>query len=183
MGRAGLAGALALVWAGCASGPQPRPESATGGSGQEGATQRKYVDTELGFEVARPSGNWELSASGDRTADGIAMPVVLRNADSGAQVVIQVAPAVASPVQFAERLVNGLRQRPGFVTTEPRPIALCEGAVGFDFEVGEDVRGRVAVRDGGPGQVLFMMATWPTQAGAATSIEEIFISVRPVPKT
>jgi hypothetical protein len=99
-------------------------------------------------------------------------------------VVLQVAPAVATPVQYAERLNQGLRDQPGFVASDPQPIPLSDSAVGFDFQVGEGVRGRVAVTEGSPGRVFMMLATWPAGApeDVAQSVEELFSAVRPFPE-
>jgi hypothetical protein len=151
-------------------------EEAQGGSGGH------YVDEDLGFEILRPSSEWQLDETDETTPEGLAIPVVLRHRETGAQVVLQVAPAVASPSQFAERLTEGLRQQPGFVTSDPAPIPLSESAVGFDFTVGDGVRGRVAVRDGSPGHVFMMLATWPTSApdGVPQSVDALFESVRPL---
>lgn len=157
-----------------------QPPKGLGGSGQAGTA--KWVDETLGFEVTRPSDAWQLDVTNDHTADGIATPVVMRNAETGAQVVIQVAPAVATPVQFAERLTEGMRSHPGFKTSDPEPVALSDGAVGFRFAMGEKVFGRVAVREGAEGRVLMMLATWPggSTESALVGVEEIFQSVQPV---
>jgi hypothetical protein len=166
-------------------------EPATGGSGMSGqddaavaSTTRRYVDEDLGFEIIRPTAEWQLDETNERTPEGLAIPVILRHRVTGAQVVLQVAPGVASPVQFAERLTQGLRQQPGFVTTDPRPIALSDSAVGFDFQVGDGVRGKVAVREGNSGRVLMMLATWPTEAaaGITDSVDELMAGVRPLPE-
>jgi hypothetical protein len=151
-------------------------EEAQGGSGHH------YVHENLGFEIVRPSSEWQLDETDETTPEGLAIPVVLRHRETGAQVVLQVAPAVATPSQFAERLTEGLRQQPGFVTSDPAPIPLSESAVGFDFTVGDGVRGRVAVRDGSPGHVFMMLATWPTSApdGVPQSVDALFESVRPL---
>ncbi|MFP2908017.1 hypothetical protein ACLESD_23800 [Pyxidicoccus sp. 3LFB2] len=125
-------------------------EQGVGGSGSAGhSTARRYVDEDLGFEIIRPTADWQLDETNERTPEGLSIPVILRHQASGAQVVLQVAPAVASPTQFAERLTEGLRQQPGFTTTDPAPIPLSENAVGFDFTVGDSVLGRVAVREAG----------------------------------
>jgi hypothetical protein len=181
-------GLLALCTACGASRPAVRAEAergeGVGGSGQAGAsTTRRYVDEDLGFEIIRPTADWELDETNERTPEGLFIPVILRHGTSGAQVVLQVAPAVASPTQFAERLTEGLRQQPGFTTTDPAPIALSEDAVGFDFQVGDAVLGRVAVREGRPGRVLMMLATWPAQAPAdvTRSVDALLEGVRPLP--
>ena len=56
--------------------------------------------------------------------------------------------------------------------------------MGFDFEVGEGVRGRVAVTEGSPGRVFMMLATWPAGAPeeVSRSVEAIFGSVQPLPE-
>ena len=145
---------------------------------------RRYVDPELGFEIARPTGEWQLDVSDDLTPEGVATPVVLRHKDTGAQVVVQVAPAVATPSQFAERLTTGLRTHPGFTSTDPEPLAFNDGAVGFQFAMGDAVFGRVAVLEGTTGKVLMMLATWPANAPQAVpdKVEEIFGSIHPVPR-
>jgi hypothetical protein len=193
-GRVGWSAVLSGVvgLAGCAAHRDAAPREGTGGSGfvqqpsanpQPGGVNRKYVDPELGFEVARPDGDWQLDASGESTPEGIAIPVVLRHRDSGAQVVIQVAPAIATPTQFAERLVSGLRNYEGFTATDPEPLPLSEDAVGFRFAMEKKVLGRIAVRAGSSGKVLMMVATWPADAsdGVTSDVDQIFVSVRPVP--
>jgi hypothetical protein len=155
-----------------------------GGSGMaSSSTTRRYVDEDLGFEIIRPTADWQLDETNERTEEGLSIPVILRHNTSGAQVVLQVAPAVASPTQFAERLTEGLRQQPGFTTTDPAPIPLSENAVGFDFQVGDAVLGRVAVREGRPGRVLMMLATWPAQSAAdvTRSVDALIEGVRPLP--
>ncbi|XXF80393.1 hypothetical protein P2318_11760 [Myxococcaceae bacterium GXIMD 01537] len=146
------------------------------------ANSRRYVDEDLGFEIVRPSTEWQLDETNERTPEGLAIPVVLRHRDTGAQVVLQVAPAVATPSQFAERLTEGLRQQPGFVTSDPQPIPLSDTAVGFDFQAGTGVRGRVAVREGSPGHVLMMLATWPISAPdeVPRSVDALFEGVKPL---
>ncbi len=159
-------------------------EQGVGGSGNAGhSTSRRYVDEDLGFEIIRPTADWQLDETNERTPEGLSIPVILRHNTSGAQVVLQVAPAVASPTQFAERLTEGLRQQPGFTTTDPAPIPLSENAVGFDFTVGDAVLGRVAVREGRPGRVLMMLATWPAESpdGVTQSVDALIQGVRPLP--
>jgi hypothetical protein len=165
-----------------------RAGDGTGGSGSADAavasTTRRYVDEDLGFEIVRPTSEWQLDETNERTPEGLAIPVILRHRVSGAQVVLQVAPGVASPTQFAERLTVGLRQQPGFVTTDPRPLALSDNAVGFDFQVGDGVSGKVAVREGNGGRVLMMLATWPSEAATdvPASVDALMAGVRPLPE-
>lgn len=152
------------------------------------APSRRYVDEDLGFEIVRANAEWQLTEREvQRSPDGLSIPVVLRHSVTQAEVVLQVAPAVASPVQFAERLNAGLREQPGFVATELEPLALSDSAVGFHFEVaqeGQSVRGRVAVTEGGRGHVFMMLATWPVDApeGVSQSVEALFGAVRPLPE-
>lgn len=174
-------GALVSLWAGCAT-----QRSATSGKPAQAAAQdegSRYVDRELGFEVVRPAGGWHLDANSDLSPEGIAVPIVLRDEESGAQVVLQIAPAVVSTTEYAERLNSGLKTQPGFTAEEPKPIPIAEGAVGFDFELGDGVQGKVAILEGGEGQVFMLLATWPKSAGeVGGQVEEIFSSVRPVPR-
>ncbi|KFA92093.1 hypothetical protein [Archangium violaceum] len=164
----------------------------TGGSGvsaqhqsmdAEDLASRRYVDQTMGFELIQPGGTWQLDQTDEQTPEGLAIPVVLRDSSSGAQVVLQVAPAVASPAQFAERLTMGLRSQPGFVTSEPEPLPMSDSAVGFHFSVGDNVRGRVVVRDGGADRVFMMLATWPATApdDVPQVVNALFESVRPLP--
>jgi hypothetical protein len=160
-----------------------------GGSGPVAAAPARedltgrYVDEDLGFEIIRPTAEWLLDEMNERTPEGLAIPVILRHQTSGAQVVLQVVPTDWSPTQIAERLTEGLRAQPGFVTTDPAPIPLSETAVGFDLAVGEEVLGKVAVREGQPGRVLMMLATWPTRSpeGVAQSVDALIEGVRPLP--
>ena len=164
----------------------------TGGSGvvsreqavdSEELASRRYVNQGMGFELIQPGGDWQLDETDEQTPEGLAIPVVLRHRGSGAQVVLQVAPAVATPAQFAERLTLGLRSQPGFVTSEPEPLPMSDSAVGFHFSVGDNVRGRVVVRDGSAGHVFMMLATWPATApdDVPQAVNALFESVRPLP--
>ncbi len=183
-------GLVALCTA-CSGAKQAVREPSNQGTGGSGlATQgpgasasQRYVDETLGFELTQPGGDWLLDETDEQTPEGLAIPVVLRHRTSGAQMVLQVAPAVASPVQFAERLTMGLRSQPGFTTSDPEPEPLSDSAVGFHFTVGENVRGRVVVRDGSAGHVFMMLATWPSAAPADVpeTVEALFQSVHPLP--
>ncbi|HYO73518.1 MAG TPA: hypothetical protein VEU33_46380 [Archangium sp.] len=164
----------------------------TGGSGvsarqqsmdSEEQASRRYVDQAMGFELIQPGGTWQLDQTDEQTPEGLAIPVVLRDPSTQAQVVLQVAPAVATPAQFAERLTVGLRSQPGFVTSDIEPLAMSDSAVGFYFAVGDSVRGRVVVRDGGADRVFMMLATWPSSApdDVAQTVNALFESVRPLP--
>jgi len=161
------------------SGLVAREESLDGA----GSASQRYVDQVLGFELTRPGGDWTLDETDERTPEGLAIPVVLRHRTSGAQVVLQVAPAVATPAQFAERLTLGLRSQPGFVTSDPEPLPMSDSAVGFDFAVGDSVRGRVMVRDGSEGNIFMLLATWPAAAPAEVpeTVNALFESVHPLP--
>jgi hypothetical protein len=199
MGRMGLLGwGLVLLCTGCGASrsqvvktqaPQEvrasqATASASPGQGQHVAA-RRYVDEDLGFEIVRPTAEWQLDETENQDApDGMAIPVVLRHRTSGAQVVLQVAPAVATPVQFAERLNEGLKEQPGFVASDPQPLPLSDSAVGFDFQVEGGVRGRVAVTEGSPGRVFMMLATWPegSPEDVSRSVEALFGAVRPLPE-
>lgn len=201
MGRMGLLGwGLVLLCTGCgasrsqvlrAQEPQDPQEarasqvaSASPSQGQHVAA-RRYVDEDLGFEIVRPTAEWQLDETENQDApDGMAIPVVLKHRTSGAQVVLQVAPAVATPVQFAERLNEGLKEQPGFVASDPQPLPLSDSAVGFDFQVEGGVRGRVAVTEGSPGRVFMMLATWPEGApeDVSRSVDSLFSGVRPLPE-
>ena len=187
-------GLLALCTA-CSGAKHTVRESAstegTGGSGAVAQEQslaapesnpRRYVDLALGFEITRPGDDWLMDEPGEQTPEGLVIPIVLRHRTSGAQVVMQVAPAVASPAQFAERLTIGLRSQPGFVTSEPEPLPVSDNAVGFNFAAGNNVRGRVMVCEGSPGRVFMMLATWPAEAPEEVpeGVNALFQSVRPL---
>jgi hypothetical protein len=189
VGRAAWAGlaALALLLGGCA-GPRPVARAAPAKEValvvETAGPERRYVDEELGFEISRPSAEWQLEQTDERTPEGLVIPVILRNSASGAQVVLQLAPAVATPTQFAQRLTVGLRTQPGFTTTDPEPLPLADSAVGFHFTMGEAVHGKVAVLPGGEDRVFMMMATWPAHAPARVleSVDAIIGSVHALPR-
>jgi hypothetical protein len=149
------------------------------------SSTRRYVDEDLGFEIVRPTAEWQLDETEEQGApEGMAIPVVLKHRTSGAQVVLQVAPAVATPTQFAERLSEGLSEQPGFIASDPEPLPLSDSAVGFNFTVEGGVRGRVAVTEGSPGRVFMMLATWPETApeDVTRSVEALFGAVHPLPE-
>ncbi|OJH38377.1 hypothetical protein [Cystobacter ferrugineus] len=182
--------ALCTACSGAKQAVRASSDQAVGGSGpvaeysQESPPEsRRYVDQTLGFELTQPGGDWLLDETDEQTPEGLAIPIVLRHRTSGAQVVLQVAPAVASPIQFAERLTLGLRSQPGFVTSDPEPLPMSDSAVGFQFAVGDNVRGRVVVRDGSAGHVFMMLATWPSAApdDIPETVNTLFESVHPLP--
>jgi len=184
--------ALCTACSGAKQAVREPSEPGTGGSGVAAREQsvdsqeldsRRYVHQTMGFELIQPGGDWLLDETDEQTPEGLAIPVVLKHRTSGAQVVLQVAPAVATPAQFAERLTLGLRSQPGFVTSEPEPLPMSDSAVGFHFSVGDNVRGRVVVRDGSAGHVFMMLATWPATApdDVPQTVNALFESVRPLP--
>lgn len=142
--------------------PEDKPRPSTAGN--------TFIDREHGFTIARPEQGWTFKPGEDLNTENIVVPLIVAEPSTGAQVVVQVAPAVASPTQFAERLTTGLQSRAGFSTSEVKPIPLADGAVGFDFEVGEQVFGRVAVLEGRGGRVYVLLATWPRNS--PTSVEQ-----------
>ncbi len=177
-GRAVAVAAIGLLWgcahgagaqAGAAAPAEAAPEGLARRSLPEGAVVRiegqRYIDPRMGFEISRPAGDW-FFAPGQPVAQGIAVPVIVAHPASGAQVVVQVAPPVATPTQFAERLTFGLRTKPGFATGTPAPLEGTEDGVGFPFSMGDAVRGRVAIVPGN-GHVFVLLATWPAQATPA----------------
>ena len=139
-----------------------------------------FVDRENGFTIGRPGKAWKFRPGESLNTDNIVVPLVVTDEGSGAQVVVQVAPAVASPAQFAERLTSGLQSREGFSTGEVQPIPLSDGAVGFDFLVGDQVHGRVAIVEGSAGRVYVLLATWPrgSPVGVETEVDFILGSMR-----
>jgi hypothetical protein len=173
--------------AGDADGAAPGAGALDGAGPEEVALEalrRRHVDGRLGFQVDRPRGGWTLSVTEDVPQQGVEVPVVLRH-ESGATVVLQVAPAVATPFQYAESLARGLGEQVGVVAGDVEPLALSEGAVGFRFQLGGTMQGRVAVREGSPGRVFMLLATWPdgSPAGVAQDVDAIIGSVLPVHAT
>ncbi|MBI5549711.1 MAG: hypothetical protein HY901_37975 [Deltaproteobacteria bacterium] len=154
----------------------PRVDPKTAGK-DHGAS---FVDRENGFTITRPRECWSFKPGEELNTENIVVPVIIADADSGAQVVVQVAPAVASPAQFAQRLTTGLQSRDGFSTGEVQPIPLAEGAVGFDFTVGDQVHGRVAIVEGSAGRVYVLLATWPRGSPHAVEqdVDDILGSMR-----
>jgi hypothetical protein len=152
--------------------------------GLETAANWTYRDVALGFAIERPRGDgWRFSpGEGPAASASVEVPVIVAHRATGAQVVVQVAPAVATPTAFAKRLTDGLRARPGFTTTDVEPITLADGAVGFAFTMGDQVAGRVAVVGGGAGagKVYVLLATWPQDAPpmVISGVDEIVKSLR-----
>ena len=169
--------ALAVSLLGCS-----HARTATSSESSSAGANLVYADPALGFEITRPRGDaWKFTAGDASGISGaVAVPVIVAHRATGAQVVVQVAPAVATPLQFASRLTSGLRSRPGFTTTEVEPIPLADGAVGFAFTMGDQVAGRVAVVSGGSGRVYVLLATWPQDAPPAviSGVDEIVRSLR-----
>jgi hypothetical protein len=151
--------------------------------GSPGSAARRYVHPELGFELTWPGSEWLLTESGERSPEGSVTPVTLHHRATGAQVMLQVSSAAGSPTRIAEQLMGGLRQQRGFSTTELVPLSLSDSAVGFDFALDEDVRGRVALREGRPGHLFMLLATWPAGAPEEVlrGVDALFHSVRPLP--
>ncbi|MHB8416587.1 MAG: hypothetical protein ACYDCL_00825 [Myxococcales bacterium] len=139
---------------------------------------RRYVDPRLDFEISRPAGDW-LFTPGQPLTEGIAVPVIVAHPQSGAQVVVQIAPAVATPGELALRLESGLRARPGFSPGSPAPLEGTDDGVGFPFTMGDAVTGRVAILSGS-GRVFVLLATWPTASPATivTGIDHIVHSLK-----
>jgi hypothetical protein len=189
----GVGAVLLCTACGASRSPAVRPQAAQEAPGaratlaraEQSSATRRYVDEDLGFEIVRPTAEWQLDETEEQNSpEGMAIPVILRHRTSGAQVVLQVAPAVATPTQFAERLSEGLREQPGFVASDPEPLPLSDSAVGFHFTVEGGVRGRVAVTEGSPGRVFMMLATWPETApeDVSRSVEALFGAVHPLPE-
>lgn len=147
----------------------------------EGELPERYVDSQLGFELVRPTSSWRISITNDPGEDGLVVPVTLQHG-SGATVVLQIAPAIATPLEYAERLTTGMRSELGAITGGLEPLGLSEDAVGFSFRIETGVTGRVAVREGGAGTVFMLLATWPSTASREVTegVDAIFASVRPV---
>jgi hypothetical protein len=184
MGRRRVAWWVAgVLWLGCAHHGATSPAPAVAQSSVLEVEGNKYVNPKLGFEVSRPEAHWQLDRTGDPGSEGMTIPVILRHTETGAQVFIHVAPAIATPTQYAERLNSGLRSYPGFTASDPEPLPLSDDAVGFRFAMGEKVHGRIAVREGGKGQVFTLMATWPAdvEEGVTTEVDQIFGSLHPIP--
>lgn len=174
MGRRAMWGVLLLL--GCAG-----VEKAPGEAGRSlpAGPDHRFVDLQHGFEIERPAGDaWHFSEGRD-APEGITIPVAVVHAESGAQVVVQIAPSVATAWEFAERLSEGLSQRQGFQTTAPQ--SLQGGAVEFAFVVDDQVMGRVGVRSEEE-RTFVLLGTWPKDAPrqVVEEIDAIMGSLRPV---
>ncbi len=139
----------------------------------------QYVDISHGFSIQSPNSSWKFQLKKKLSTKTIEVPVIVANVNQGAQVVVQIAPAVATPFQFAEKLTSGLKHRPGFTTSTVSPQQVAAGAVGFDFSAGEQVLGRVTILEG-QGKVFVLLATWPRSAPlhVKSDIEQIIGSIR-----
>lgn len=182
-----VAVAAAVLLAGCAGSRASGAGSATGiaevDEGEEVRTAagvERFVDAEAGFEIARPAGDAWIFAPGHQAPEGILVPVVVLHPATGAQVVVQVTPDVASPLEFAERLAVGLRSKPGFTTSVP--VRSGDGSSsGFSFSLGQEVFGRVGILDASDGRLFVLLATWPSSAPerVVEEVEAIMASLRP----
>ncbi len=180
----GFWAAMGVVCAfGCASTSetvQQQPAAKTQVVARKKQQPERFFDKENGFSIERPGERWSFRPSEHLSTEHVAVPLVITDSTTNAQVVVQIAPAVATPSQFAERLTNGLQSRAGFVTTDIQPIPLADGAVGFDFKAGEEVIGKVAILEGSEGRVYVLLATWPTDADGAVpeDIDQILSSMK-----
>lgn len=191
--RTSKLGALVALFAavglvGCATtsgrtaGEPADPSLSAAATSADEAAGSVYQDRKLGFAVVRPSSEWELEANEFFSEEGISIPLMLRHVPSGSQIVLQIAPDVATPTEYAQRMTEGLQTQAGFHTTDVEPIPLTDASVGFFFTLGEDVLGRVAIREGSPGNIFMVMATWPNGASEQVldSIDSIIASIQPV---
>lgn len=172
VGRWGPALGIALAVAGCASMKEAAREAAP-----EAPGANRFVDGELGFTIDRPSGEAWRFTPGGAAPEGIVVPVVVLHEDSGAQVVVQVAPAIASSEEFAGRLAMGLQSKPGFAIGDLRE--LDGGGTGFEFTLSDLVQGRVRVREAPGGRIFVLLGTWPAgvPAGVIRDIDGIMASL------
>jgi|SRR4051812_47687157 hypothetical protein len=162
MRASGWVVAAGLILAGCASAPAKPDAKQKSASAKAPATgdALRFVDASLGFEISRPDDSWSFEQGGE-APPGLAMPVVISHKGSGAQVVVQVAPDVAPPDDFAQRLAVGLQSKPGFSTTTPEMNE--DGRASFLFKLGDEVFGKVNVV-GAPQRLFVLLATWPADA-------------------
>lgn len=178
----------AMLVSGC-SGVRGAAE-ATGGSGpvvaeevalERGPEMQHYVNDRLRFELTHPRPDWELTESRAQSVDGLMVPVTLQHV-SGATIVLQIAPAQASSLEYAERLTLGMQRELGAETFGLEPLGLAPDAVGFRFQMEVGVKGRVAVRTGAEQQVYMLLATWPNTADGQVSaqVDAIFESLQPI---
>ncbi len=166
----------------CAHQPAPaRPEPA---AVQAPAEPLTFVSIEHGFSLSRPAGgDWQFLSDPSLNTDTLVVPVIAVSRATGAQVVVQIAPAVARPAAFAERLSTSLRVRAGFDVGETFPDPTADGAVGFKFDVGDQVSGRVVVMDGAPGEVIVLLGTRPKNAPPEVggALDGVIASIRLLP--
>lgn len=172
MGRSVLLAVGFLI--GCA-GAQPRPVDTVAPS----EASNRFVSFDFGFEIERPPGDAWSFTDGKDAPEGIAIPVTVVHAETGSQVVVQVAPDVAPVGEFALRLARGLGESHGFATTEPRRIA--DNRMEFRFSVEDRVLGRVGLRQE-TGKIFVVLGTWPKEAPKQVvgELEAIMESLRPV---
>ena len=180
-----MVAAMALLW-GCAGareaapGPEHGDAAPAGGEARAADALERFVDAEAGFEIGRPAGEAWQFAPGHPAPDGILVPVVVLDAATGSQVVVQVTPAVASPRDFAERLAVGLRSKPGFTTTV-RVGSVDGSSSGFSFALGDEVQGRVGITANDEGRLYVLLATWPADVPESVvgDVDRIMRSLRP----
>src|SRR5688572_24184615 len=122
MGQGWVWGWAALVLWGCAGGQHVR-------RGPLHDSVERSVDSARGFALTRPEGDWELELRDEVRSDGLSIPVVVRH-PHGAQVVVQLAPALAEPEEYAQGLAEGLKGRAGVKVSRVEPHPNGKG-IGF----------------------------------------------------
>lgn len=149
---------------------------------KESVEARTYKDEELGFEVERPDG-WGF-APRVAAPDGGAIPLVIAQPEKGAQVIVQVAPKVASAEQISGDLRIKLDEHPGIEAGESGPVKAREKAYGFGFTAEGERAGRVAVLEGAD-RLFVVIGSWPRAADAALKkdVDHIFGSLHGTPAT
>lgn len=124
--------------------------------------ERTYTDPDYGFQVERPDG-WGF-APRVAAPDGGSIPLVIAQPDKGAQVIVQVAPRVASAQEISGDLRNKLDEHPGIQAGKSEAVKSGQDpAYGFGFTAEGARAGRVAVVEGGD-RLFVIIGSWPQGA-------------------
>ena len=144
---------------------------------------RLWQDRDGAFAISRPEGDRWAFRAGIKGPDGEVVPLIAVSSESGAQVVVQSADAVANLKILAGFLAQNLSREQRVHVEEPNRVVARGGeAYGFSFTVADEVRGRVAVVRAGD-RVALLIASWPLGAPpeVADDVDEMIGSLGPIP--
>lgn len=177
----GLAGAIALLAAGCATSNTATQKTPAKSASTATTKGQPFSSPELGFELDQPESSGWAVATDVTSPEGREIPVVVAHPESGAQIVVQVSQPDTTPESLAHMLKTRLEDELPMDIGDPEPIAMESGddAYGFPFAIAGEAAGRVAVIKVG-NQVVLVVASWPENASSdiVDDVDGVVRSVR-----